>query len=193
VNPTGLKDHFRGVDWVIEHNNLYIKQIFGGSGSNHNTNRMIEASPLIEVYKDVRAQFEQMFSLTHKTSRHSPPKMRVTFDKLRKHMELNKANEFIPGRPMEHNVVRTREIGMEKLQKAVHNERKDWTERHEKQEQLRRGAESHKENTGIKTEHTETEAENDGEENPEEPDEEEEAVHRLKADKLGLFVDKDSA
>jgi len=24
-NPTGKKGHFRPIDWVIEHNNLYIK------------------------------------------------------------------------------------------------------------------------------------------------------------------------
>jgi hypothetical protein len=24
-NPTGKKDGFRAIDWVVEHNNLYIK------------------------------------------------------------------------------------------------------------------------------------------------------------------------
>jgi hypothetical protein len=24
-NPTGKKDGFRGIDWLVEHNNLYIK------------------------------------------------------------------------------------------------------------------------------------------------------------------------
>lgn len=24
-NPSGKKDHFRAIDWWVEHNNLYIK------------------------------------------------------------------------------------------------------------------------------------------------------------------------
>lgn len=24
-NPTGKKHHFRAIDWLVEHNNLYIK------------------------------------------------------------------------------------------------------------------------------------------------------------------------
>jgi len=28
-NPTGKKSHFHPIDWVIEHNNLYIKVSLG--------------------------------------------------------------------------------------------------------------------------------------------------------------------
>ncbi|EKM74281.1 hypothetical protein AGABI1DRAFT_103440 [Agaricus bisporus var. burnettii JB137-S8] len=136
VNPTGHKGHFRGIDWVIEHNNLYIKRIFGGSGSNHTVERMVQASPLIEIYKDIREQFEKMFCLVHKTSRHSPPKMKLTFEKLQKYMEKNQANCFIPGRVTEHQLINTIPAGMVKLTKAVEDARQAWKAKREKQEQL---------------------------------------------------------
>lgn len=138
MNPTGRAGHFRGIDWVIEHNNLYIKRIFGGTGSNHTIGRMISASPLIEVYKDIREQFEKMFCLTHKTSRHSPPKMRLTFEKLGKYMEENKANCIIPGRVTEHQLINTIQAGTVKLTKAVEDARQKWKAERQKQEQLER-------------------------------------------------------
>jgi hypothetical protein len=122
VNPTGRKDGFRGKDWVIEHNNLYIKQIFGGSGSNHTVDRIIDASPLIEVYKDIWHQFKQMFCLTHKTSRHYPPKMKVTFKRLCECMEQEEVNEFIAGRQKGHALVNTIQVGMVKLIGSVDKE-----------------------------------------------------------------------
>ncbi|XP_006463783.1 hypothetical protein AGABI2DRAFT_74833 [Agaricus bisporus var. bisporus H97] len=147
VNPTGRKDHFRGIDWVIEHNNLYIKQIFGGSGSNHTVDRMIAASPLIEVYKDIRGQFEQMFCLTHRTSRHSPPKMKVTFAKLQRYMEKQQANEFIMGRNAEHVLMDTIQVGMTKLMITTEQARAKLIAKREKQEQLR--AEAEQSNIGF--------------------------------------------
>ncbi|XP_006463767.1 hypothetical protein AGABI2DRAFT_152846 [Agaricus bisporus var. bisporus H97] len=137
VNPTGRKDHFRGVDWVIEHNNLYIKRIFGGAGSNHTIHRMIEASPLIEIYKDVREQFEKMFCLSHKTNRHAPPKMNLTFDKLRRYMEKYKTNVFTRGRKSELELMDTMQSGIIKLNKSVEETRQRWHAGHKRQEQLR--------------------------------------------------------
>lgn len=83
-NPTGKKGQFRALDWVVEHNNLYIKvvahlidikykaqfykRIYGGKYSNHQKSRIIAESQLIETYKNIRIQFEQMFCLEHKAS-----------------------------------------------------------------------------------------------------------------------------
>jgi hypothetical protein len=137
VNPTGRKDGFRGIDWVIEHNNLYIKRIFGSSGSNHTVDCMIDASPLIEVYKDTRHQFERMFCLTHKTSQHYPPKMKVTFKRLREYMEQEKVNDFIEGRQQGRALVNTVQAGMVKLIASVDKERARLVQQSKGQEQLR--------------------------------------------------------
>ncbi|KAJ3555015.1 hypothetical protein NP233_g12305 [Leucocoprinus birnbaumii] len=114
-NPTGQKGKWRAIDWLIELNNLYIKRIFGGSGSNHTVDRMVEASPLIEVYKDVRAQFESMFCLDHRTTRHSPPKMKLTFAKLARYMEQHQANEFVKGRDSDFTMHDTLQTGKKKV------------------------------------------------------------------------------
>ncbi|KXN92518.1 hypothetical protein AN958_05373 [Leucoagaricus sp. SymC.cos] len=53
VNPTGQPDSFRAIDWVIEHNNLYTKQIYGGQFSNKTVEHVIKESPLIETYKNI--------------------------------------------------------------------------------------------------------------------------------------------
>lgn len=137
MNPTGRKDHFRGLDWVIEHNNLYIKRIFGGSGSNHTVDRMIDASPLIEVYKNVRKQFERMFCLIHKTGRHSAPKMERTFERLRKYMEYHKTNHFIAGRGSENLLSDIIQVGLTRLTSAVEQVRGKWVAKAKNQERLR--------------------------------------------------------
>jgi hypothetical protein len=53
---------------------------------------------LIEVYKNVRIQFEQMFCLDHKTIRHSPPKMKNTFAKLGEYMRKELTHTEVKGR-----------------------------------------------------------------------------------------------
>jgi len=55
-------------------------------------------SSLIEVYKSIRVQFEKMFCLEHKTVRHSPPKMKNTFDKLGEYMQKESSHIQIKGR-----------------------------------------------------------------------------------------------
>lgn len=191
VNPTGRKEHFRGVDWVIEHNNLYIKRIFGGSGSNHTVNQMIEASPLIEVYKDIRQQFEDMFNLTHKTSRHSPPNMKLTFQKLREYMEKYNSNDFIRGRDATQNLVNTMGIGIAKLTRAVEDARTQWMAKHDKQEQLRAEAESGhipRADTEMETSQ-EHEPETEFESQAQPSNDEDEDIDPLDEDGSGLFVD----
>ncbi|KAH6893857.1 hypothetical protein BKA70DRAFT_1118495, partial [Coprinopsis sp. MPI-PUGE-AT-0042] len=97
-NPTGKEGAWRALDWLVEHNNLYTKRIYGGQYSNRTIDRMIKLSPLIEIHKKIRIQFEKMFCLLHKTTRHSPPKMEKTFEKLLKYMLDHKATEFKAGR-----------------------------------------------------------------------------------------------
>ncbi|KAF8815306.1 hypothetical protein BYT27DRAFT_7226013 [Phlegmacium glaucopus] len=110
-NPTGKKGHFRAIDWIIEHNNLYIKRIYGGKFSNHTQERIMKESALIEVYKSIRIQFEQMFCLEHKTIRHSPPKMKNTFDKLGDYMRTESTHTEVRGR-MAYNIVDAKAKGM---------------------------------------------------------------------------------
>lgn len=50
------------------------------------------------MYKDTRAQFEEMFCLAHTTTRHSPPKMTMTFNKLGEYMRKESTNEHVNGR-----------------------------------------------------------------------------------------------
>ncbi|KAI0687265.1 hypothetical protein C8Q76DRAFT_635469 [Earliella scabrosa] len=81
-NPTGKKNQFRAIDWWVEHNNLYIKRIYGGQFSNRTKRRILRQAALIGVYKAIRISFENMFALNHRTYRHSPPKLEKTIRKL---------------------------------------------------------------------------------------------------------------
>ncbi|RDB20638.1 hypothetical protein Hypma_012103 [Hypsizygus marmoreus] len=103
-NPTGKKGAFRAIDWLVEHNNLYIKRIYGGKFSNHNKERILAESSLIEVYKNTRLQLEKMFCLDHKTTRHSPPKMKLMFALLAKYMQENEANVYKIGRTTKYTI-----------------------------------------------------------------------------------------
>jgi hypothetical protein len=58
----------------------------------------MKESALIEVYKSIRIQFEQMFCLEHKTIRHSPPKMKNTFNKLGEYMRKESTHKEVKGR-----------------------------------------------------------------------------------------------
>lgn len=59
---------------------------------------MIKESALIEVYKTVRAQFEDMYCLNQRTTSHTAPSMKNTFRRLRAHMQENRYHVFIRGR-----------------------------------------------------------------------------------------------
>lgn len=122
VNPTGKRGRFRGVDWWVEHNNLYIKvsqphsnitqnhlltdlqRIYGGKFSNHTKFNILKESPLIGVFKNTRIQVERMFRMTSKTTRHSAPKMEKTFARVATHLAENKTHEFVAGRSTKFNI-----------------------------------------------------------------------------------------
>ncbi|KAF8148032.1 hypothetical protein B0H34DRAFT_630754, partial [Crassisporium funariophilum] len=97
-NPIGKRDAFRAIDWLVEHNNLYTKRMYGGKYSNHQKAQILAELPLLEVYKNTHIQFEKMFCLEHRTTRHSPPKVKVTFAKLGAYMMKHNSNVFLPGR-----------------------------------------------------------------------------------------------
>ena len=61
-NPTGTPMGFRGVDWLLELENLYTKVIYGGSGSNYTVERIIVESPLIELYRTCKKVVEDHVS-----------------------------------------------------------------------------------------------------------------------------------
>ncbi|KAG6884204.1 hypothetical protein C0992_006774 [Termitomyces sp. T32_za158] len=54
VNPTGKPGKFRGVDWCVELNNLYTKDVHGGESSNNTITRIIKESPLVQVYRNAK-------------------------------------------------------------------------------------------------------------------------------------------
>lgn len=76
----------------------FLQRIYGGKYSNHQVPQIIAESPLIEVYKNTRIQFEKMFCLEHKTARHSPPDMKATFSKLATYMAVHNTNLYQSGR-----------------------------------------------------------------------------------------------
>ena len=115
-NPTDNEGAFRAIDWVVEHNNLYTKRIYSGKYSNHTKERMISQSPLIEVHKNIRIQFETMFCLEHKTTRHSPPKMEKTFAKLKGYIDQNNGFTYTTGRKSHYTIPDVISRGLEMVQ-----------------------------------------------------------------------------
>jgi hypothetical protein len=86
ANPTGTVGGFRGVDWVVERNNLMHKVVHAGGGSNRTLKNVIKESPLIVVYQQIHEVIEQSFNLTKSTLRHPPPPMAKTLAMLRTHV-----------------------------------------------------------------------------------------------------------
>lgn len=78
-NPSGKQLGFRGVDWLLERNNLLTKVIYGGSGSNHTINHIIKESVLIQLYQDCKMTVEHEYILTPKTVKHGDPDLTQTF------------------------------------------------------------------------------------------------------------------
>ncbi|KIL64922.1 hypothetical protein M378DRAFT_186629 [Amanita muscaria Koide BX008] len=49
-NPTGQRKGFRAIDWLVERINWYLKVFHAGSGPTRTIKRVINESPLIEIY-----------------------------------------------------------------------------------------------------------------------------------------------
>ncbi|KAI0310052.1 hypothetical protein OF83DRAFT_920825 [Amylostereum chailletii] len=89
-NPRGQPGAFRGVDWLVERNNLYTKHIYGGQFSNNKLPYIIKESILIELYRILNVNIEDNFCLTNRTIHHAKPKMQNTFKIVSNHMEKDK-------------------------------------------------------------------------------------------------------
>ncbi|KAF7309132.1 hypothetical protein MKEN_01115300 [Mycena kentingensis (nom. inval.)] len=104
VNPTGKSGRFRGVDWLVELNNLYTKVIHSGSSSNHTLDHIIKESNLIEFYRHSHVTIEHGFHLKHLTVRHAPPDMTRTTAKLLEKFRHTKPHRFTPGRGADYEI-----------------------------------------------------------------------------------------
>ncbi|KAF7981236.1 hypothetical protein HWV62_34597 [Athelia sp. TMB] len=111
-NLTGTKGRFRAIDWWVEHNNLYLKRVYGGQFSNHTKARILGESPLIELYKNTHIQVENIFHLDHRTTRHSAPDMGTTFQMLGTYMAKNQTNKLVPGRKSPYSIPDANAQGM---------------------------------------------------------------------------------
>lgn len=56
------------------------------------------------MYKNTRVQLEKVFCLEHKTTRHSPMKMKITFDKLARYMQEHHTIVGVPGRTTNYSI-----------------------------------------------------------------------------------------
>ena len=61
-NPSGKPMGFRGVDWLLERNNLHTKVTYGSSSSNYTLDRIVAESPLIQLYADCKKVVEDHVS-----------------------------------------------------------------------------------------------------------------------------------
>lgn len=115
-NPGGTIDGFRGVDWLLELNNLLTKVIYGGRSSNYTIDRIIKESPLIQLYRDSKRVIEEQFLLTPKSMRHGKPDMTATYAALSGHAIDTNFLTFKPGRTSKYPVPDVFTIGMERYE-----------------------------------------------------------------------------
>lgn len=115
-NPGGTMNGFRGVDWLLELNNLLTKVIYGGRSSNYTIDRIIKESPLIQLYRDSKRVIEEQFLLTPKSMRHGKPDMTATYAALSGHAIDTNFLTFKPGRTSKYPVPDVFTIGMERYE-----------------------------------------------------------------------------
>ncbi|KAJ6586746.1 hypothetical protein B0H10DRAFT_1925747 [Mycena sp. CBHHK59/15] len=104
-NPKGMEGKCRGVDWVVEQMiNLPTKDTYGGQGSNYTKKRVLEESPLIQIYHQCCSNIERNFQLNSFTSRHATPDMTKTLAKMAIYMQQNSPNEHRAGRKTTYSI-----------------------------------------------------------------------------------------
>ena len=113
-NLKGTPDGFRGVDWLLELNNLLTKVIYGGSGSNHTVDRIIKESILIQLYRDCKHVVEEQFLVSPKTMRHGRPDFAKSFNVLSQMAISSSLLTEKPGRESGYHIPDVIHIGMEK-------------------------------------------------------------------------------
>jgi hypothetical protein len=72
--------------------------VFGGQGSNYTKSRVLEESVLIELYRSCHTNIERNFGLASLTSRHAPPDLTKTFEKMASYFEAHSPNQYKTGR-----------------------------------------------------------------------------------------------
>lgn len=75
----------------------------------------MKESPLIQVFKNVRISLEDMFTLGHRTFKHSPAQLTQTFRKLQNQMKAAHTHEPVAGRKSTYSVPDVMEDGLMKL------------------------------------------------------------------------------
>ncbi|KAF8185800.1 hypothetical protein K438DRAFT_1973651 [Mycena galopus ATCC 62051] len=104
-NPKGEEGKCRAVDWVVEQMiNLPTKDTYGGRGSNYTKNRVLEESPLTQVYSQCSSNIKRNFRLTSFTSRQAAPDMTKTLAKMSLYLQEHGPNESRAGRKTTHMV-----------------------------------------------------------------------------------------
>ncbi|KAI0311297.1 hypothetical protein OF83DRAFT_1069044, partial [Amylostereum chailletii] len=117
-NPRGQPGAFRGVDWLVERNNLYTKHIYGGQFSNNKLPYIVKESILIELYRMLNVNIEDNFCLTNRTIHHAKPKKQNTFKTVSDHMEkpAHRPHLYKPGRCAHYTIVNQMQRGDHLLQ-----------------------------------------------------------------------------
>lgn len=121
-NPQGTETGFRGVDWLLEVNNLYTKVIYGGSGSNNTIDRIIKESVLISLFRDCMDIIEQQFVLTPSTTRHGDPDMTATYAELSRHARECELLTFKSGRKSAYIIRDAFNYGMSRINEDAPDE-----------------------------------------------------------------------
>ncbi|KAJ7172147.1 hypothetical protein C8R46DRAFT_1258157 [Mycena filopes] len=104
-NPKGQEGKCRGVDWVVEQMiNLPTKDTYGGRGSNYTKKRVLEESPLIQIYSQCCNNIERNFQLGSYTSRQGAPDMTQTLAKMALYLEEHAPNEHQAGRKTTYSI-----------------------------------------------------------------------------------------
>jgi hypothetical protein len=80
--------------------------IFAGRGPNRTQPLIMKRSILIEVYRSAHQMIENNFYLTHRTIRHSSPRMTHTINKLRNYIEgpEQRPHIFTAGRSVNYEI-----------------------------------------------------------------------------------------
>jgi hypothetical protein len=133
-NPSGRRDGFRAVDWLVELNNLYIKVsvvvstvlllsdvqqvVYSGEGPNRTIKRILDQSGIIEIYRNCHENIENNFEISQRTVNHAKLNMDADIHAMRVALAATKAQEFTDKRKTEmvdDNYIRGYELlGMKK-------------------------------------------------------------------------------
>ena len=81
-----------------------LQHDFGGRGSNYTKARVIEESPLVEIYRSSHHNIERNFNITGLTQRHGLPNLSKTFETLALYFKIHGPNEHRTGRKSAHAI-----------------------------------------------------------------------------------------